>query len=131
MKIILISALAGFAILSFSTGASAATATEADAQVTIEYLLAQVEDSELEFVRNGKSHAGPDAAKHMRRKYEHYADRIHSPQDFIDLAATKSILSGKKYLVRDGDSVIPTAEWLHDVLNNYQSALHDRGVDAE
>ena len=131
MKIILISALAGFAIWSLSPGASADTATEPDAQAAIEFLLAQVTDSELEFVRNGKTHAGPDAAKHMRRKYEHYADRIHSPEDFIDLAATKSILSGKKYMVRDGDAVIPTAEWLHDLLNDYRSAPHDRGVDAE
>ena len=131
MKIILISALAGFAILSLSSGASADPATEPDAQAAIEFLLAQVTDSELEFVRNGKTHAGPDAAKHMRRKYEHYADRIHSPEDFINLAATKSILSGNKYLVRDGDSVVPTAEWLHDLLNDYRSAPHDRGVDAE
>ena len=131
MKIILISALAGFAILSLSSGASADTATEPDAQAAIEFLLAQVTDSELEFVRNGKTHAGPDASKHMRRKYEHYADRIHSPEDFINLAATKSILSGNKYLVRDGDSVVPTAEWLHDLLNDYRSAPHDRGVVAE
>ncbi len=131
MKVILISALAGFAILSFSPGASADAAIESEPQTAIEYLLAQVANSELEFVRNGKTHAGPDAAKHMRRKYEHYADRIHSPEDFIELAATKSILSDKKYQVRDGDAVIPTAEWLHDLLNDYQSALYDRGVDAE
>ena len=125
MKIILISALAGFAILSFSPGASADTATEPGAQAAIEYLLAQVADSALEFVRNGKTHAGPDAAKHMRRKYEHYANRIHSPEDFIELAATKSMLSGKKYLVRDTDGVIPTAEWLHSLLVAYRDALND------
>ncbi len=135
MKIILISALAGFAILSFSPGASADTPAETDAQasidpqVAIEYLLARVADSALEFVRNGKTHLGPDAAKHMRRKYEHYTNRIHSPEDFIELAATRSMLSGKKYLVRDADGVIPTAEWLHSLLVEYRDALNDHVAD--
>ncbi len=131
MRITLISAVAGLVISSIAPVASADAASESEPQAAIEYLLAQVANSELEFVRNDKMHAGPDAAKHMRRKYEHYADRIHSPEDFIELAATKSILSGKKYQVRDGDAVIPTAEWLHDLLNDYRASPHDRGVDAE
>ncbi len=131
MKIILISALAGFAILSLSPGVSADTATEPGVQAAIEFLLAQVADSELEFVRNGKSHAGPNAAKHMRRKYEHYADRIHSPEDFIELAATMSMLSGQKYLVRNADGIIPTAEWLQTLLGEYRDALNVSGADSK
>lgn len=131
MKIALISAIAGLIVLSLAVGASADSAETPEPQAAIEYLLARVADSELEFVRNGKAHLGPEAANHMRRKYEHYADRIHSPEDFIELAATKSILSGKKYLVRDTNGVIPTAEWLHDLLNEYRAAPRASGAGSE
>ncbi len=131
MKIALISAAAGLFIMSFAPGASADSAETPEPQAAIEYLLAQVADSELEFVRNGKIHAGPDAAKHMRRKYEHYAKRIHSPEDFIEWAGTKSILSGKQYLVRDVDGVIPTADWLRDHLDEYRGLPNDRGAGSE
>ena len=131
MQIRLISAVVGLIVLSCSVSASADAAADTEPQAAIEYLLARVADSRLEFVRNGKIHAGPEAAKHMRRKYEHYADRIHSPEEFIELAATKSILSGKKYLVRDINGVIPTAEWLHNLLDEYQAAPHARGAGSE
>jgi len=131
MKIALISAIAGLIVLSLSVGASVNAATDSEPQAAIEYLLARVADSELEFVRNGKAHLGPEAAKHMRRKYEHYADRIHSPEDFIELAGTKSILSGQKYLVRDIDGVVSTADWLHERLDEYRAAPGNRGTNSE
>ena len=131
MQIRLISAVAGLIVLSCSVSASADAAADTEPQAAIEYLLAQVADSELEFVRNGKTYLGSEAAKHMRRKYEHNANRIHSPEEFIELAATESILSGKKYLVRDADGVVPTAEWLHDLLNEYRAAPHARGAGSE
>ncbi len=118
-------------MMSFAPAASADAATTPKPQAAIEYLLARVADSELEFVRNDKIHAGPDAAKHMRRKYEHYANRIHSPEDFIELAATKSILSGKKYVVRDIDGDTPTAEWLHGLLIEYRAASIAREAGSE
>lgn len=131
MKVILISAVAGLAILSFYQGASADAAIDSEPQAAIEYLLARVTNSELEFIRNGKTYLGPEAAKHMRRKYEHYANRIQSPEDFIELAGTKSILSGQKYLVLDINGVIPTADWLHDRLDEYRAAPVDRGAESE
>ena len=131
MKITLISAVAGLFMMSFAPAASADAATTPEPQAAIEYLLARVADSELEFVRNDKIHAGPDAAKHMRRKYEHYAKRIHSPEDFIEWAGTKSMLSGKQYLVRDKDGVVPTAQWLHDRLDEYRAAPHAREAGSE
>ena len=131
MQVKLISAVAALIILSCSVSASADAATDLEPQAAIEYLLARVADSKLEFVRNDKSHAGPEAAKHMRHKYEHYANRIQSPEDFIELAATKSILSGKKYMVRDADGVIPTADWLHNRLDEYRALPNDHGTDSE
>ena len=98
---------------------------------SIQILLTRVSESGYLFIRNGKEYNAGDAAKHMRRKYEHYVNRIQSPEDFIELAGTKSILSGQKYLVLDINGVIPTADWLHDRLDEYRAAPVDRGAESE
>ena len=114
--------IASLAALAGSTGVVADTTSQSESTVTIEYLLASVAASELQFVRNGKAHSGADAVKHMRRKYEYFADRIHSPEEFIELAGTKSMLSGKAYTVRENNGEIPTAEWLRTILAEYRGA---------
>ncbi len=114
--------IASLAMLAWATGVPADSTSQSESTSTIEYLLASVATSELQFVRNGKAHSGADAVKHMRRKYEYFADRIHSPEEFIELAGTKSMLSGKVYTVRGNDGEIPTAEWLHTILAEYRDA---------
>jgi hypothetical protein len=90
----------------------------------IEYLLDRVSRSEHTFVRNGDDHSGPEAASHMRRKYEHFLKkgRIGDTEDFIDLAGTESLMSGKPYMVRltDGHE-LRTAEWLRAELAAYRT----------
>ena len=66
---------------------------------TVGYLMDQAARSPLTFVRNGNPHTGPGAAAHMRKKYDHFRKDIQPPEDFIRLAATKSLLSGKPYTV--------------------------------
>lgn len=117
------------AALAFANGAAAETKPPSESTAAIEYLLASVAGSELQFVRNGKTHSGPEALKHMRRKYEHFADRIRSPEEFIELAATKSILSGEPYTVRSEDGEIPTAEWLLTLLAEYRDTRNS--IDLE
>jgi len=118
--ILLISALAAIACTN-TTGAEPAPQSESAA--AIEHLLDSVAASDLRFMRNGKAHTGTAAAEHMRRKYGHFEDRIQSPDDFIDLAATKSMLSGKKYTVHTADGEMATADWLRAVLADYYSAV--------
>jgi hypothetical protein len=122
--------IASLAALACATGAAAETAPRSESTTAIEYLLASVAGSELEFVRNGKAHSGVEAVKHMRRKYEHFEDRIHSPEEFIELAATKSMLSGKAYTVRSDDGEIPTAEWLHTLLAEYRDTRNNDRPEA-
>jgi hypothetical protein len=122
--------VAALAALTCATGAAAETAPQTESTAAIEYLLASVAGSELDFVRNGKTHSGAEAVKHMRRKYEHFEDRIHSPEEFIALAATKSMLSGKAYTVRSEDGEIPTAEWLHTMLAEYRDARNSDRPEA-
>lgn len=82
-------------------------------QTTVEYLMGKVAHSDLVFIRNGRPHTGAEAAEHMRKKYEHFQDKIKTANDFIDLAATKSLLSGSPYqVVTNGGKHVPTAEWL-------------------
>lgn len=84
---------------------------------TVSMLLRFVRESGCVFIRNGREHDAEAAAGHMDRKYRHYRDRIATPEDFIRLAATKSMMSGKAYLVRPpGGEVRASAEWLGDAL---------------
>ena len=122
MKFSPIVLIASLAALAWATGVAADTTSQSESTATIEYLLASVAASELQFVRNGKAHSGAEAVKHMRRKYEYFADRIHSPEEFIEFAGTKSMLSGKAYTVHGNDGAIPTAEWLHTILAEYRDA---------
>jgi hypothetical protein len=107
------------------------SAPQSEPAAAIEYLLARVASSELEFVRNGKTHSPPEAVQHMRRKYEYYADRIDTAEDFIALAATKSMISGKQYTIRSHAGVQPAAEWLKSVLAEYRADQRGAGAEPE
>ena len=128
-KLKLVSVIVGLGLLSGTMGTAAETVSPAESTAAIEYLLDLMAGSSLEFVRNGKTHTGAEAATHVRRKYEHYADRIESPEDFIELAATKSLLSGKLYRVRTTDGAVPTAEWLSGALAEYRDTRGPRTVE--
>jgi hypothetical protein len=108
----------------FGFGASllpAAVLAGEDTNKTITYLIDYVARSDLTFVRNGQESTGKQAADHMRQKWAYFRNSIKTPEDFILLAATKSELSGKLYLVRlkDGKES-PAGEWLTKVLAEYR-----------
>lgn len=97
----------------------------------IEYLLDRVSRSEHTFVRNGDDHPGPEAASHMRRKYAHFLKKgkIRDTEDFIDLAGTKSLMSGDPYILRLTDgSEVRTADWLRAELGAYRSKRGAAGL---
>jgi len=89
---------------------------------TIHYLIDYVASSNATFIRNGSTHTASEAAQHIRLKYEHFKKEINSPEDFIRLSASKSLVSGKPYLVRltDGKELRLDA-WLTDALKRHQS----------
>jgi len=79
----------------------------------IERLLNFVKKSDCLFIRNGDKHTGKDAAKHIARKYKHFRDDIKTPEEFIELSATKSSMSGKYYQIRCvGKEEIKSKDWL-------------------
>ncbi len=100
-----------------------ALSAEENLQETIDYLLEYVRASDVAFIRNNKEHSPEDAAEHIMKKYKHYRKKIKTPEDFIRLSATKSMMSGKAYHIRTADGVTMTsAEWLTQALEEYRSA---------
>jgi len=92
-----------------------------DLDSAITYLLAYVQNSDVVFIRNNREHTPEEAAAHMRRKYEHFKDQIKTPEDFILLAGTKSLMTGKAYHVRMKDGrTMRSQKWLEDVLAEYR-----------
>jgi Family of unknown function (DUF5329) len=94
------------------------------AQTEINYLLGSIESSGCEFYRNGSWYDSKMAEEHLRSKYELLAAsaRIKTAEDFIELAATKSSLSGRPYEIRCGGGLaLTTNQWLHEVLVRYRS----------
>ncbi|MEW5250346.1 DUF5329 family protein [Microbulbifer sp. 2201CG32-9] len=88
----------------------------------IDYLLSFVSSSNCLFIRNGKSHAAEEAAKHIQRKYNHFKAEIDSTEKFITLSATKSVFTGKPYFTQcDGEGRRQlTSSWLLRELHNYR-----------
>ena len=87
---------------------------------TIAYLIDQVLKSHLTFTRNGIDYSSQEAADHIKNKYEYFISRIKSPEDFIQVCASKSILSGKPYLVSTAQGKISVEKWLGEILIEYE-----------
>ncbi len=90
---------------------------------TINYLLSYIATSHATFIRNGTTHTPAEGAEHVKAKYEHFKKEIKTPEDFIRLAATKSLLSGQPYLVKpDGGKERRLDEWLAEALKAHRAA---------
>jgi hypothetical protein len=104
------------AVLALPAARAAAPAT---AQTEINYLLQFVATSGCRFYRNGSWFDASAAQAHLREKYQFLAqaNRIHSAEDFIEQAATKSSISGQPYQVSCGGAgPVTSSRWLQAVL---------------
>ena len=99
-------------------------ATAESLEQTINYLLDYVAKSNATLIRNGQTHTPQEAVKHIKAKYEHFKNEIKTPEDFIRLSASKSLQTGKPYLVRtpDGKEMHLDA-WLTDALKHHREQL--------
>ncbi len=89
--------------------------------LTIEHLIEYVSQSDMTFVRNFGEHTPQKAAKHIRKKYDHFFDDIDSPEIFIALCATKSLMTGREYTVIDPQgNTSKTSDWLLGALKAYR-----------
>ena len=93
----------------------------------ISHLLKYVEESGCAYIRNDKKYSSNEAAEHIKKKYDHFKDEIVTPERFIELCATKSLVSGKPYFVRCGrNDKIPSAAWLLAELERYRSRIVEK-----
>ncbi len=87
----------------------------------VTHLLEYIRTSECKFERNGKLYNGGRAYEHIKDKYEYFIDDITSTETFIELAATKSMISGKYYLLMcEDEAPVKTADWLYEELKRYR-----------
>jgi hypothetical protein len=110
------------AILMLWMSGPAGSQPSGEVEHSINHLIAYVSGSDLRFVRNASMYTPPEAAAHMEKKYRHFRDDIETAEDFIELCATKSLVSGKPYLVVDRQgNEIRTSDWLRTELAAWQA----------
>ena len=102
-------------------------ATQADVPpeqaAEVQHLLGYLAGSECRMVRNGRSNSGKEGARHVRRKYDHFREELGSTEQFIELAASKSLRTGLPYEVHcPGQPPAPSAEWLVTELDRYRAS---------
>lgn len=108
------------AVFLITPGAGLSTKT-GDTDKAVQHLMNYVSESGLTFIRNSSSYTSTEAAEHMNNKYQHFKADIKTAEDFIELCATKSIMSGKPYLIIDKQgNEIRTSEWLKAELAAYR-----------
>jgi hypothetical protein len=88
----------------------------------IAHLLNFVASSQCRFMRNGKWYGAEQGREHLERKYGHIEHRIRDADDFIEIVASESSITGRAYRVRCGDREMPTARWLKEELQRFRKS---------
>ena len=97
----------------------------ASQRAEIHALMAALHASSCEFNRNNSWHNAADAKIHLLRKLDYLEGKnaVHSTEQFIELAASKSSVSGRAYQVKcRGASPVDSKDWLSDQLKLIRTA---------
>jgi|MudIll2142460700_1097286.scaffolds.fasta_scaffold50873_2 hypothetical protein len=110
-------------------GVVAAAATAAPlapaARAEVDALLSRLEASGCEFNRNGTWHKAAEVKPHLLRKLKYLEDRgaVQTTEQFIELAASGSSMTGEPYLVKCGNAAaVRSATWLSAQLQAMRAA---------
>lgn len=107
------------AVLLTVCAAARADPTPVPVRAEIDALLNRLETSACEFQRNGSWHDSARAKAHLLDKLAYIEKRgtLQSTEQFIDLAASRSSLSGRAYQVRCGGTApVQSRQWLTEQL---------------
>lgn len=107
------SILLALLFLTLSTGHTAPLAPAVKAEAGA--LLTRLESSGCKFNRNGTWYSGQEARGHLQRKLEQVQEqeKVPTTEAFIEMAASKSSMTGKPYLVQcPGEAPVASALWL-------------------
>lgn len=91
----------------------------------IDYLIESFSQSHCIFIRNGKRYTSRDARRHLRSKNRLNSHLIDSTEEFIEKIASRSVTSGKPYLIDcRGADAQPLGDWLAERLADYRNTRH-------
>lgn len=96
-----------------------AQSTPAPVRAEIDAMLNRLETSGCRFQRNGSWHDGARAKAHLLDKLEYIEKRgtLRNAEQFIELAASRSSLSGRAYQVGcEGAAPVESRQWLGEQL---------------
>lgn len=82
------------------------------AEREIAHLLEYIEQSGCIFIRNGSDHTAAKAREHIQKKYKSIEKKVNTTEEFILYAATRSSISGTRYRVDCGGTMLNSGEWL-------------------
>ena len=105
-------------------GSAIAQTPSAKTSQEVGQLFAALKQSNCEFFRNGSWYNAEKASDHLQRKYDYLLKKrfVTTTESFIDLAATKSSISGKPYQVRCGKTApVSSSSWFKSQLNAVRS----------
>ncbi len=89
----------------------------------IDYLIGEIGSSGCTFMRNGKFLSARFARGHLRSKRRLNAHLIDSTEEFIEKIASRSVTSGKPYLIKcRGQAAQPAGDWFTGLLAQYRGS---------
>jgi hypothetical protein len=103
----------------FVSASAAAAPLPPAARAEIDGLLARLEGSGCEFYRNGSRHTAAETTPHLLGKLKYLEDRgaVQTAEQFIDLAASRSSVTGQAYLIKCGTAApMESGAWLRSQL---------------
>jgi len=113
------------AVLLASASLAFANPTAAPVRAEIDALMSKLQSSGCQFNRNGSWYTGAEAKDHLLKKLSYFEDHgdVKSTEQFIELAATKSSMSGKAYQVKCGaEPAVESQRWLSTQLTALRAA---------
>ena len=117
-----------FMALATACGIVFADPTPAPVRAEIDAMLNRLETSSCQFQRNGTWHDSAKAKAHLLDKLAYIEKRgtLQNAEQFIELAASRSSLSGRAYQVRcGGAATVQSQQWLGDQLKAIRGASGD------
>ena len=92
-------------------------------------MLVRLVASGCEFNRNGSWYTAVEAKSHLLQKLKYFEDRgmVQTTEQFIEMAASGSSMSGQPYLVRCGNNPpVQSGQWLRSELNDLRSVTRTK-----
>src|SRR5512141_723870 len=90
-------------------------------QEKIDWLLSEIEHSDVVFLRNGAEYDGRKAASHLRTKLFWAGKQVQTARNFIVGVCSHSEASGKPYEIRlKGGAPQPLGKWLLERLEAFE-----------